>query len=145
MSSPFPLPDLTSEKIAPYYAGAERGELVIPRCASCGRFNWYPPEACAYCGGADLPWTAVSGVGELFSWAVVGRAFARQFSEKIPYVAALVSLAEAPEVRIVSNVLDCDPQQLTVGMPLQAVFRTVEFADVQGSMTAPFFVPHETS
>jgi uncharacterized OB-fold protein len=145
MSSPFPLPDLTSEKVAPYYAGAERGELVIPRCASCGRFNWYPPEVCAYCGAADLPWTAVSGAGELFSWAVVGRAFARQFSEKVPYVAALVSLAEAPEVRIVSNVVDCDPHQLKIGMPLQAVFRTVGFADVEGSMTAPFFVPQETS
>ena len=47
----FPLPDLTDERTAEYFAGAARGELVLPRCDSCNRFVWYPEEECAQCGG----------------------------------------------------------------------------------------------
>jgi len=143
MSNDFPLPNLENDQIRPFYEGAERGELVVPRCTGCGRFNWYPRDSCRYCDGEDLPWTVVSGEGALFSWAVVARAFVPQFAERVPYVAALVSLSEAPEVRIVSNVIECEPSTLEIGMPVHAVFRRVEFPDVKGSLTAPFFVPGE--
>ena len=38
----FPLPDVDDPITAPFFAGAARGELVIPRCDSCGAYVWYP-------------------------------------------------------------------------------------------------------
>ncbi len=42
----FPLPDLEDPLTAEFFAGAARGELVIPRCAGCDRWVWYPEPAC---------------------------------------------------------------------------------------------------
>ena len=56
------------------------------------------------------------------------------FSERIPYVAAVVDLAEGP--RMMTNVVDCDPDRLEVGMPLRVAYR--ELAD---DVTVPVFTP----
>src|SRR4051812_36831624 len=101
----FPLPDTAHPLTAPFYAGAAGGELVIPRCASCGRFVWYPEEKCPDDGGA-LEWEPVSGDATLFSWAVVQRAFLPAFADKVPFVTALVALAEDAAVRIPTFIVD---------------------------------------
>ena len=108
----FPLPDTSWEPTRGFWEAAARGELAIPRCAACAAYNWYPREACARCGGTDMPWTAVSGRGSLFSWAVVRRALMKELREKAPYVTGLVALEEDPSVRIVTMLVDCDPDAL---------------------------------
>jgi uncharacterized OB-fold protein len=138
----FPLPDLADERIAEFFAGAARGELVIPRCDGCGRLVWYPKERCPNCGGQVFTWTVVSGRGRLFSWAVVRRAFLPAFEELVPFVTALVSLEEDPAVRVVSYVVDCEPESLVADQPVTAVFRPLSFPTVPGkSVTVPMFVP----
>jgi uncharacterized protein len=138
----FPLPDLSDERTAEFFAGAARGELVIPRCDSCGRLVWYPERRCPTCGGESFTWTAVSGRGRLFSWTVVRRAFLPAFEEMVPFVTALVSLEEDPTVRVVSYVVDCEPDALAADMPVEAVFRPLRFPTVPGrSVPVPMFVP----
>ncbi len=98
----FPLPDVDDQLTAEYFAGAARGELVIPRCDRCGAWVWYPE--------ADVPdvrrrrstWTATTGRGRLFSWVVVERPFLPAFADMVPFVTALVALEEDPAVRIVT-------------------------------------------
>jgi len=141
VSHSFPLPDVEHEATRPFWQAAERHELVIPRCAGCQSYNWYPRAECRQCGGAERPWTAMSGRGVLFSWAVVERALAKPFADRVPYVSALVALEEAPEVRLVSYLVDCDPEQLCFDMSLQAVYRPLEFPGVPGRVVAPFFIP----
>ena len=63
MSDRFPLPDTDLSATRPFWSAAERHELVIPRCASCGTYNWYPREACKRCEGVEMPWTPMSGRG----------------------------------------------------------------------------------
>ena len=41
----FPLPDVDDPLTAPFFAGAARGELVIPRCDACDAYVWYPRAA----------------------------------------------------------------------------------------------------
>ena len=138
----FPLPDLDDERTAEYFAGAERGELVLPRCDSCARLVWYPAKACPYCGGAIFTWTAVNGRGRLYSWAVVRRAFLPAFEAMVPFVTALVALDEDPAVRLVTYVVDCDPDALAADLPLEAVFRPLSFPTVPDKqVTVPMFVP----
>jgi uncharacterized OB-fold protein len=126
----FPLPDVEDPLTAEYFAGAARGVLVIPRCDSCERWVWYPEPECPACGGRELTWTATSGNGRLFSWAVVRRPFLPAFTEMIPFVTALVALEEAPEVRIVTYVVDLDPGELEADLPLAVTFRPLSFPTV---------------
>ena len=138
----FPLPDLDDERTAEYFAGAARGELTLPRCDGCGRLVWYPAKACPYCSGTAFTWSAVSGRGTLYSWAVVRRAFLPAFEAMVPFVTALVALDEDPAVRLVSYVVDCDPAALAADLPLEAVFRPLSFPTVPDKqVTVPMFVP----
>jgi uncharacterized protein len=137
----FPLPDTADPVTAPFYAGAAHGELRIPRCAACRGFVWYPEEKCPDDGGA-LTWEAVSGDATLFSWAVVQRAFLPAFADKVPFVTALVALAEDPAVRIPTYLVDAEPEALQPDMAVHAVFRPLSFTTVPGkSVVVPMFAP----
>jgi uncharacterized OB-fold protein len=137
----FPLPDLDDALSAPFFAAAAEGELRIPRCETCGEYVWYPQAACPRDGG-PLTWTAVSGRGTLFSWVVVQRAFLPAFADKVPFVTALVALAEDPAVRIPTYIVDADPASLVADMPVDAVFRELSFSTVPGkAVTVPMFRP----
>ena len=137
----FPLPDLSWEPTAEFWAGAARGELRIPRCDSCGRLRWYPEEQCRHCKAAPMTWETMSGHGTLFSWVVVTHPFLAQFGGLVPFVPALVALDEDPSVRIPTRMVDCDPESLDYEMPVTVVFRPLTFTDVEGSVEAPLFVP----
>ena len=137
----FPLPDTEWEGTRGFWEAAAREQLALPRCAACARLQWYPPERCRACGGSELPWTAVSGRGTLFSWAVVRRALVPAFADQVPYVSALVALAEDPAVRVVTRIVDCPPESLRAEQPLRVVFRPLVFPKVTRRVIAPMFTP----
>jgi uncharacterized OB-fold protein len=139
----FPLPDVEWEPTRPFWAGAARSELVLPRCDACGRFVWYPDGACRRCGGAAHTWTAVSGRGRLFSWSIVHRPFIPQLADLVPFVTALVAVEEDPAVRLATFVVDCPHDRLALDMPVAVTFRPLRFAGVAGSVTAPLFAPRQ--
>jgi uncharacterized OB-fold protein len=139
----FPLPDLDDPLTGELFAGAARGELVIPRCDECDKFVWYPAAECPHCGsgGSRAPrWTPVSGDATLFSWAVVRRPFLPAFAEMVPFVTALVALVEDPAVRLCSYVVDTEPDALHADAPLRVTFRPLSFPTVPDrSVVAPVF------
>ena len=141
MTNPFPLPDTDWPVLAEYWAGAAAGELRIPRCAACGRYEWYPREKCTGCDGTDLPWTAVSGQATLFSWSEVSFPWVPQFADAVPFVSGLAALHEDPAIRLATFVVDAEAADLAIDMPLEVVFRPLEFAGVDGSVTVPLFRP----
>ena len=146
MRPDFPLPDVTWEPTAEYWAGAARGELRLPRCTSCERFRWYPEDVCRHCGEqAPVAWTTASGRGVLFSWVVVTHAFLKPFASKVPFVSALVAIDEDPEVRLPTQIVDCDPDALSFDMPVMVTFRPLSFEGVDGTVMAPLFAPATTS
>jgi uncharacterized OB-fold protein len=135
------LPDLDWEPTREFWRAAQRRELMIPRCDDCGAFVWYPAPQCRRCESAALAWTAVSGEATLFSWAVVKRALFEAFAAKAPYLTGLVALREAPEVRLVTTLVDCTADELRVDMPMRVVFRPLEFPGAEASVLAPMFTP----
>jgi uncharacterized OB-fold protein len=135
----FPLPDVDDPLTAPFFAGAARGELVITHCDACNEYVWYPQAECPSCAG-PLEWVAVSGSGTLFSWATVRRAFLPAFADRVPFVSALVALAEDPAVRIVTYMVDAEPESLTADEPVHVTFRPLTFSTVPGkSVIVPMF------
>jgi uncharacterized OB-fold protein len=138
----FPLPDVSDPLTAELFAGAARGELMIPRCEQCGTFVWYPAPECPTCGSGAVQWVPVSGDATLFSWAVVRRAFLPAFEEMVPFVTALVALVEDPSVRLCSYIVDAEPDSLTADAALHVTFRPLSFPTVPGKeVTVPMFAP----
>ncbi len=137
----FPLPDLEWPPTRPFWQAAAEGRLAIPRCEMCGRYVWYPQATCYACQGTRLTWTPVSGRGRLFTWVSVQRAFLPQFAGEVPFVPALVALAEDPAVRLVTRLVDYDLAALTIDMPVEVVFRPLRFPGVAREVMAPLFKP----
>ena len=141
MSSQLPLPELDWEPTRGFWQAAQREELAIPRCDDCGAYNWYPAPRCRLCESESMAWTRVSGRGTLFSYCVVRRALFKPFESKVPYATGLVALSEDPAVRLVTTLVDCDPGELRIDMPVEVVFRPLAFPGTEARVTAPMFRP----
>ncbi|MGW0712529.1 Zn-ribbon domain-containing OB-fold protein [Streptomyces sp. NPDC002643] len=107
-----------------YWDAAAAGRLLVRRCGGCGRAHHYPREFCPYCWGEDVGWEEASGLATLYTWSVVHRNDLPPFGERVPYVPAVVELAEGP--RMMSEVVECEEGALRVGMGLEVVFREVD-------------------
>jgi uncharacterized protein len=123
VGAPRPNPDALS---AFFWEGCQAGRLQIQRCASCGTFIHYPRPVCKNCLGTDLHPATVSGDGTVYSFTVAHQAFHPWFTDKIPYVIATIELVEQPHLHVISNVVDCAPREVEVGMPVHVVFKEVE-------------------
>ncbi|MGH2830792.1 MAG: Zn-ribbon domain-containing OB-fold protein [Actinomycetota bacterium] len=114
-SRPLPLPD---NDTAFYWAGGLRGELLIARCTRCGRYVHPPRSGCDACGGPTQP-SPVSGRGIVHSYTVTHRPLPG-FTP--PFGVVLVELEEQAGLRLVSNLVDVAPEDITIGLPVQVVF-----------------------
>ena len=129
------VPGMT-ERTAPYWDAAREGRLVVQECPAC-RQVWHPPlPRCPHCHHAGLGWRDVSGDGTVYSYTVVRHPTHFAFAGKIPYVLALVELAEGP--RLVAALTGIPPEEVRVGLPVRAVFRAVT-----DTVTLPYFEPAE--
>nr|WP_202536730.1 Zn-ribbon domain-containing OB-fold protein [Streptomyces sp. SID8350] len=108
----------------PYWDAAAEGRLLIRRCGGCGRAHHYPREFCPYCWSEDVAWETASGRATLYTWSVVHRNDLPPFGGRVPYVAAVVDLAEGP--RMMTEVVECAPAGLRIGMGLTVGFRGPE-------------------
>ena len=66
----------------------------------------------------------MSGRGQVYSYTIMHRAPAPSFAAELPYVVALVELEEG--VRMISNILECPPEQVRVGMPVKVVYEDID-------------------
>lgn len=130
------LPEITPLH-EPFWAAVKRHELELQKCAACGAFRFIPTEICA-CGSAKYSWEPVSGRGEVYTYTVVHRAPTAAYQADAPYVIAHVTLEEGP--RMISNLVDCAPGDVTVGMPVEVIFD-----DVTDEVTLYRFRPIDNS
>jgi uncharacterized OB-fold protein len=137
----FPLPDVTWEPARPFWEGAARHELRLPRCRACGTLNACGEPRCRACAASAFDWDVLSGRATVYSWTTVHRAFLPQFADQVPFTTGLVAVAEDPDVRVVTGFVDCRPDELRVDLPVEAVFRPLRATGVIGEVIAPFFRP----
>jgi uncharacterized protein len=120
---PTPAPTVTAET-APFWRAAASGELLLPRCARCERFIWYPRDFCPHCGVGDVGWVPVTGRGRIYSVTVVRRAPHPNYANAVPYSVAVVELDEG--IRLLTNIVSPDLDGLAIGQPVEAVFDPVD-------------------
>lgn len=116
---PLPLPD---DLTAPYWEGVARQELCIQRCRSCRTFVHPPESLCPACNSPELGFEAMSGRGRVYSFTVVRDNVTRGFEAEVPYVVALVELAEQKRLIVVTNLPGANPAEVRVGAPVVVDF-----------------------
>lgn len=116
-SKPIPVPDLVTAK---FWEAAREHKLLLQRCGDCGAFQFFPQSLCRGCLSQRLNWIEASGRGTIYSYTIVHRAPSAAFERDIPYVVALVELDEG--VRMMSNVVGCVPQEVSIGMEVEVLF-----------------------
>lgn len=112
----------------PFWDGVKRGELVLPRCNSCGRLHHYPASFCADCSSRDLAWTKCSGRGTVHSYVIQHGQREHQssgagFRSDSVEIIAVVEIDEGPQM--LASLAGTTPDSLQVHMPVEIVFEGV--------------------
>jgi uncharacterized protein len=128
---PLPKPDEVSRF---FWDGCARHQLLIQQCGSCGRYNHPPRIVCPTCLSTSLEPTQVSGRGVVDTFTVPLQPYDSYFAARVPYVLAVVELAEQQHLKMVTNIVDIDPDDVRVGMPVEVVF-----TEVVPGVTLPLF------
>ncbi|HUE35325.1 MAG TPA: OB-fold domain-containing protein [Mycobacterium sp.] len=106
-------------------------QLLIEHCDNCARWVHPATGECRQCGG-PLVARPVSGRGTVFTYTVNYHPYNPE--TPVPYVIAIVELAEQSGLRVAANIVDCEPDSVTCGMP-------VDIRPEQGAGGAPLFAP----
>ena len=121
-----------------FWTGGADGRLLVTQCAQCGLWVSPPGPDCPDCGGS-LVARPVSGNGTVFTYTVNYQPF--NPAVPVPYVIAIVELDDHPDVRIATNIVDCEPDSVRIGMLVAARFERQEIDC--GEAFVPVFVPRE--
>ena len=127
------LPSISAETQA-YWDGCRERKLLIQRCRDCRKFQTYYRAFCCHCWSKSLEDVAVSGEGTVWASTVAYQNKTPGWEDHVPYVLAAVELKEG--VKLMTNVINCDPESVRVGMPVK-----VTFVDATDEITIPYFEP----
>jgi len=128
---PRPRPAITRDN-AFWWEGVKAGTLLIQRCGGCGTLRHPPRPMCPRCLSLEWDTVEASGRGTVYSFVVSHHPQVPAFD--YPLAIALIELEEG--TRLVSNVVDIDPADVHVGMPVEVVFEAVD-----DELTLPLFRP----
>ena len=123
---------MSDDLSGPYWAGAERGQLVIQQCDRCGSLRHYPRILCDVCYSFDWTPYPASHLGTVFSWTVSHQVFDASVTSDVPYVLVTVTMEDG--VRVLGRIALDVP--LRAGLPVELAFEE----DAHGR-PRPMFVP----
>jgi uncharacterized protein len=105
----------------PFWDGVAAGEIRLPRCTACGRYQWYPLPVTDHGDGGTFEWTPVAAAGTVFTHTTVRRPFLPGATKAdVPYTVVLVELDGVPGVRLVGRMRAGD--EPTIGQRVRAEF-----------------------
>lgn len=115
---------------APFWEYAAQGELRVQACADCGELRFPPRPCCPHCQSFASEWRLMSGKGRIWSYVVPHPPLLPAYAELAPYNVIVVELAEAPQIRLVGNLVSgadaplgsFPPERIRIGAKVQVVF-----------------------
>ena len=113
----------------PYWEGLRENRLRVQRCSRCKTWQFGPEWICHKCHSFELEWTDVEPVGRIFSWERVWYPSHAALKQHCPYLAVLVELPHAGDVRMIGNLLGDPMQNVDVGAEVKGVFEHHSDAD----------------
>lgn len=92
------------------------------KCTKCGKVYFPVKYVCRQCGfDGELKRMKLSGRGTIVSYTRVYAGVPEFFEDQIPYSLAVVELEEGP--RVLSQVVDCDEEEIKIGLKVKTVVR----------------------
>jgi uncharacterized OB-fold protein len=131
-----PLPTIEPDAL-PFWDSLREHRMRIQRCRACGLWYFPPGDYCRHCLSDDISWEPVIGKATVYSHVTMHRAYAPAYESEIPYNVSLVDLDEG--VRLYTNVVQCAPSEVRVGMRVEVVYD-----DVTAEITLARFRPLRT-
>ncbi|WP_433526117.1 Zn-ribbon domain-containing OB-fold protein [Nocardia pseudovaccinii] len=114
---------ITTDSVTePFWQAARQRRLVAPQCADCATFRLPPTPFCPECLSTAVDWPELSGRAIIYSFAVV---HGFPGLPDVTLVPAVVDLPDAPGARLVTNVIDIEPEQVRIGMELIVDFHPI--------------------
>ncbi|CAB4885324.1 unannotated protein [freshwater metagenome] len=101
-----------------FWDGVSEHRLLIQRCTGCATLRHPPRPMCPRCNSVSWDTLESSGRGSVFSFVMP------QFPQypwfEYPYIVVLVDLDEG--TRLVSNLRDIAPAEVTIGMRVEVFY-----------------------
>ena len=104
----------------------QRYNLIGNQCGACNRIYFPPRESCPYCRRKSMDKmknVKLSGKGKIVTYSIIHVA-PEQFEGQAPYPIAVIKLDEGP--RITAQIVDCDIDDVKIGMKVQSTFRKIQ-------------------
>lgn len=128
MSLPNPALD---EYNRPFWTGGQSGVLLIAQCGDCSTYSHPPTPRCPSCLGENVAPQPVSGRGTIYSYTINRRAW--QPDLRVPYVIAIVQLEEQSDIRLMTNIVGCEVEEVAIGQAVEVIFED------RGHVAVPMF------
>ena len=93
------------------------------KCKKCGRVFFPPRLICSACKSKAFETLTLNRKGKLLTYTVI-RVPPSQFKDEAPYAMGIVELDGGG--RINTQIVDCDFDQLKIGMSLKVEFRRIQ-------------------
>ena len=122
----------STDDVAFFWTSGADGVLRLLRCNDCRFFIHPPGPVCPRCLSRNVAPQAVSGRGQVETFTVN---YQQWIPGSDPYIIAWVSIDEQPDVRLTTNLVDVEPEDVLIGMAVEVLFEHVE------DVYLPLFTP----
>ena len=116
-----------------FWQSGKDGKLRFTRCNACGCYIHPSAPVCAKCRSRDVAPAVVSGRAEVATFTINRHVWQKGLED--PFVIAVVEIEEQEGLRLTTNVVHCDINEVYIGMPVQVIF------DHREDVWLPLFEP----
>jgi uncharacterized OB-fold protein len=100
----------------------QRYRYEAAKCSGCGKVYFPPRRICRGCRGTAFEKTTLAQEGEIATFTVI-RVAPSGFVDEAPYAVGIVRLGD--DVKVTAQIVDCDPESLSIGDKVRLEFRRV--------------------
>jgi uncharacterized OB-fold protein len=105
-----------------WWDACDEGKVLIQRCTSCQTLRHPPRPMCGEC--QSLEWDSIESTleGEVLSYTQIHHPKIPGY--RYPLVCAVIKLEEG--TNLVSNIVGCDPEEVSIGMLVKGIVENVD-------------------
>ena len=122
--SAMPAPQPSADDVE-FWNHCRARRLCFQACATCGRVRHPPTPVCAECGSLAISWREAPPTGQIYSYSVAYHPTLDILRGQPPYIIALVIFPTLDDVRLVTNIVDAQPDQIAVGMNVELLWDAI--------------------
>lgn len=101
----------------------QRYRMEAEKCKKCGKIYFPPRVICPECKSREFEQVKLKDEGTLLTYTVI-RVGPSQFVNQTPYAMGIVKLDDG--INILTQIVDCEPDQIQTGMKLKLEFRKIQ-------------------